>query len=145
MQTRSSSGSRVWGGLLSGTGAAKAGVDSSWKAVTGRGCMIGSDRSTARSLSDSLLIFSSASKGWGLKWRAYSAIFPCLEIGCSICSVHATLYYNMLCFINRSSVWLCFKQREARGEKLHSWRWTLRNRDRQSASFALGKVIYLAI
>lgn len=102
MQRRSSSGSRVWGGLLSGTGAARAGADSSWKAITGRGCMMGSDNSSMP-LSDSLLSFSSASKGWGLKQKAHSAISPCLQITCRVCSVQAMLYYTMLSCTNRSS------------------------------------------
>lgn len=30
--------------------------------------------------------------------------FPCLEIDCGVCPVHDTLYRNMLCFLNRSSM-----------------------------------------
>lgn len=67
MQSRSSSGSRAWGGLLSSADAAEEGAGSSWKAATGRGCMTCSDTFTARSPSDSLWNFSSASKGWDLK------------------------------------------------------------------------------
>lgn len=72
MHSRSSSGSRVRGGLFSNVGATKGGGASSWKGVTERGCMICSDKFTARPSSDSLLIFSSASKGWDLKGRAFS-------------------------------------------------------------------------